>query len=227
MPLTETIHRPTLHEELVERLRNLVVEDTLKPGEKVPEKDLCEAFGVSRTPLREALKVLASEGLVVLKANCGARVVRVTREELEKAFPVIAVLEELAGELACRNLSDAEIKKIEKRHDAMIKAYHVKDRKAYFQANQDIHNALIEGARNDILASHHRLLASRMRRARFMVNLSNDRWAQAIREHQQMMEKLRDRDSEGLGRLMKMHMMNKCAAYFRALDAVSDDAAEG
>lgn len=227
MPLTQNIHRPTLHEELVERLRNLVVEDTLKPGEKVPEKDLCEAFGVSRTPLREALKVLASEGLVVLQANRGARVAQVTREELEKTFPVIAVLEELAGELACRNLSDAEIDEIETRHDAMIKAYLAKDRKAYFQANQDIHNAFIEGARNDILESHHRLLASRVRRARFMANLSDDRWAQAIREHEQMMEKLHNRDAEGLGRLMKMHMMNKYAAHIRALDAVSEDAAEG
>jgi DNA-binding GntR family transcriptional regulator len=227
MPLTQNIHRPTLHEELVERLRNLVVEDTLKPGEKVPEKDLCEAFGVSRTPLREALKVLASEGLVVLQANRGARVAQVTREELEKTFPVIAVLEELAGELACRNLSDAEIDEIGTRHDAMIKAYLAKDRKAYFQANQDIHNAFIEGARNDILESHHRLLASRVRRARFMANLSDDRWAQAIREHEQMMEKLHNRDAEGLGRLMKMHMMNKYAAHIRALDAVSEDAAEG
>jgi DNA-binding GntR family transcriptional regulator len=226
MPLTETIHRPTLHEELVERLRNLVIEDVLKPGEKVPEKDLCEAFGVSRTPLREALKVLASEGLVVLQANRGARVATVTREELEKTFPIIAVLEELAGELACKNLSDAEIEKIEQRHATMIKAYRVKDRKAYFQANQDIHNALIEGARNDILETHHRLLASRVRRARFMANLSDDRWAQAIREHEQMMEKLRVRDSEGLGQLMKIHMMNKYAAHIRALKAASEDAAE-
>ncbi len=227
MPLTKTIHRPTLHEELVERLRNLVVEDTLKPGEKVPEKDLCEAFGVSRTPLREALKVLASEGLVVLQANRGARVAEVTREELEKTFPIIAVLEELAGELACQNLSDAEIEVIETRHAAMVKAYLAKDRKTYFQANQDIHNALIEGACNDILETHHRLLASRVRRARFMANLSDDRWAQAIQEHEQMMEKLRVRDAAGLGQLMKTHMMNKYAAHIRALEAVSEDAAEG
>lgn len=66
MTLAETIKRPSLHQELVDRIRNLVIEDGLKPGEKVPEKELCEAFGVSRTPLREALKVLASEGFVVL-----------------------------------------------------------------------------------------------------------------------------------------------------------------
>lgn len=227
MPLTKAIHRPTLHEELVERVRNLIVEDALKPGEKVPEKELCEAFGVSRTPLREALKVLASEGLVMLEANRGTRVARVTREELAKTFPVIAALEELAGELACQNLSEAEIARLEKRHSAMVAAYRAQDRKAYFQANQDIHNALIEGARNDVLESHHRLLASRVRRARFMANLSDERWAQAIEEHEQMMERLRARDAAGLGRLMKIHMMNKCAAHIRALDALSENVAEG
>lgn len=226
MPLTKAIHRPTLHEELVERLRNLIVEDTLKPGEKVPEKDLCEAFGVSRTPLREALKVLASEGLVVLRANRGASVAEVTREELEETFPVIAVLEELVGELACRNLSQADIEKIRKRHGEMVAAYRAKDRKSYFQANQDIHNALIEGAGNGILETHHRLLASRVRRARFMANLSEDRWAQAIEEHEQMMQKLDARDAEGLGQLMKQHMMNKYAANIRALESAVGEATE-
>ncbi|MBM7070337.1 GntR family transcriptional regulator [Actibacterium sp. 188UL27-1] len=226
MNLPETIKRPTLHEELVERLRNLVVEDALKPGEKVPEKELCESFGVSRTPLREALKVLASEGLVVLQANRGARVARVTRKELEDTFPVIAMLEQLAGELACQNLNDAEIARIEKRHDAMVKAYKARDRKTYFQANQDIHNALIDGAKNELLESHHRMLAVRVRRARFMVNLSEERWAEAIQEHEQMMEKLRDRDVTGLGQLMKTHMMNKFAAHIKALDLASEDSAE-
>lgn len=212
----ESLKRPTLHQELVERVRNLVVEDVLKPGEKVPEKDLCETFGVSRTPLREALKVLASEGLIVLQTNRGARVAEITRAELEKTLPVIAVLEQLAGELACRNLSDAGITQIGKRHDAMIKAFQAGDRKAYFQANQDIHNAVIEGAQNEILEAHHRMLAARVRRARFMANLSDERWAQAIQEHEQMMEKLRARDATELGILMKTHMMNKLAALLKA-----------
>lgn len=227
MNLTKSIKRPTLHEELVERLRNLVVEDALKPGEKVPEKDLCESFGVSRTPLREALKVLASEGLVVLQANRGARVAEVTREELENTFPVIATLEQLAGEMACRHLTAAGIGYIKKRHDAMVKAFIARDRKAYFRANQDIHNALLEGAQNEILESHHRILAGRVRRARFMVNMSDERWAQAIQEHEQMMEKLRERDALGLGQLMKTHMINKYAAHIKALSEMPEGASQG
>jgi DNA-binding GntR family transcriptional regulator len=225
--LTQSIHRPTLHEELVERLRALVVEDVLKPGEKVPEKDLCVSFGVSRTPLREALKVLASEGLVVLHANRGARVAEVTPEELAQAFPVIAVLEGLAGEEACRRLSDAEIATIGRRHDEMVAAYRARDRKSYFAANQDIHRAIIDGAGNDILATQHRLLATRVRRARFLVNLSEERWAEAIEEHERMIERLRLRDAEGLGRMMRAHMANKGAAHIRALDAPPGRVAEG
>ncbi|WP_253276909.1 GntR family transcriptional regulator [Ruegeria sp. 6PALISEP08] len=132
MNLTDSINRPTLHEELVERLRNLVVEDVQKPGEKVPEKQLCDSLGISRTPLREALKVLASEVFVVLQANRGARVASVTREELEKTFPVLATLEQLTGELACQHMDSAEIELIERRHVDMLKAYKSSDRQAYF-----------------------------------------------------------------------------------------------
>lgn len=219
MNLLETIKRPTLHEELVDRLRSLVVEDALKPGEKVPEKELCESFGVSRTPLREALKVLAAEGFVVLHANRGARVAKVTRQELDDSFPVIARLEQLAGELACQHMDSEDLEWIEKRHGAMVKAYQARDRQAYFQANQDIHQALIRASKNDILEAHHKLLAARVRRARFMANLSGERWAQAIQEHEDMMNALRAGDGPRLGQLMQLHMMNKYAAHIKLFEA--------
>lgn len=219
MKLTDSIKRTTLHEELVERLRNLVVEDVLKPGEKVPEKQLCDSLGVSRTPLREALKVLASEGFVILQANRGARVASVTREELENTFPVLAALEQLVGELACQQMDAAGFQRIESSHKDMLSAYEARDRQAYFKANQDIHQALIQGARNDILENHHKLLAARVRRARFMANLSDERWAQAIDEHEAMMELLKARDADGLGKTMKLHMMNKLSALVKALEA--------
>ncbi|PYG25595.1 GntR family transcriptional regulator [Pelagimonas varians] len=221
MTLAETIKRPTLHQELVDRIRNLVIEDGLKPGEKVPEKELCEAFGVSRTPLREALKVLASEGFVVLQTNRGARVAEVTRQELEDTFPVIARLEQLAGELACVHLSDTDIAGIEARHKAMVSAYKAQDRPSYFKENQAIHKALIGGAKNKILEDHHKLLAARIQRARFMVNLSDERWAAAIAEHETMMEHLQSRDGDMLGQVMKVHIENKFRAFMKGLDAQS------
>ena len=130
MNLSTPLARPSLHEELVKRLRQAIVEGSLEPGAKVPERELCENLGVSRTPLREALKVLANEGLVILESNRGARISNVTMEELEAAFPVIAVLEGLAGELACERATDDEIAQIVARHHDMFRHYDAGDRPA-------------------------------------------------------------------------------------------------
>ncbi|MEM6971613.1 MAG: GntR family transcriptional regulator [Pseudomonadota bacterium] len=213
------IQRPSLHAELTDRLRHMVIEDQLSPGEKIPEKDLCALFGVSRTPLREALKVLASEGLVVLEVNRGARVAEVTVEELDKTFPVLALLEQLVGELAASSIDDDGIAAVTALHDSMLAAFRAGDRPTYFQANQDIHSALLAAAGNDVLESHHRLVATRVLRARFMVNMSDTRWAEAIAEHEEMLTHLSARDGEALGQVMKRHMLNKYRALKAALAA--------
>ena len=119
----QTITRTSLHLELVERLQSLIINGGLEPGAKVPEKNLCEQFGVSRTPMREALKVLASDGLVDLKPNRGAWVTLVTTSEVEEVFPVLGALEALAGELACKNITDEEIAAIGTLHDQMVQSY--------------------------------------------------------------------------------------------------------
>ena len=102
MMTSDSIARRPLHEELAERLRDLISLGELQPGEKIPEKALCERFGVSRTPLREALKVLASAGTVTLRPNRGAVVSTLTREELDEVFPVMGSLEALAGKSLAR-----------------------------------------------------------------------------------------------------------------------------
>ncbi|MEE8500357.1 MAG: GntR family transcriptional regulator, partial [Kiloniellales bacterium] len=113
------IVRASLHEELVARLRDLIVEGELTPGARVPERTLCQRFGVSRTPLREALKVLASDGLLELLPNRGATVARLTAADLDEMFPVMGALEALAGELACARISDAELAEIRALHYQM------------------------------------------------------------------------------------------------------------
>ena len=224
MNLSAPIHRPSLHEELVDRLREMIVEDHFQPGEKIPEKSLCDSFGVSRTPLREALKVLASEGLVVLTPNRGSRVATVTPEELANTFPVLAALERLVGELSAERISEAEVAHIRERHEAMVRHHKERDRSAYFTANQDIHSAIVRSAANPLLEQHHTALASRVRRARFMANISDDRWAQAIAEHAEILAALEDRDGARLGALLSNHLMNKFAALQRAIEGVSDAA---
>jgi DNA-binding GntR family transcriptional regulator len=216
MNLSTPLARPSLHDELVTRLRQAVVEGVLEPGAKIPERELCESLGVSRTPLREALKVLASEGLVVLEPNRGARISPITMEELEAAFPVIAVLEGLAGELACARATDAEIAAIVARHDDMFRAFDAGDRQSYFKANRDIHGALFAAARNPVLEHHYAMLSARVDRARLLANVSDTRWADAVAEHRIIVEAVAQRDGARLRELLEMHLNNKLASLKKA-----------
>ena len=215
--LQETLARPALAVELADRLRQMIVDGDLEPGGKVPEKALTERFGVSRTPLREALKVLAAEGYIRLIPNRGSVVTALTIADLEEAFPIIAALEGAAGELACRNASDEEITAIGKANDAMHAAFRAGDMPAYFELNQKIHGAILTAARNPMLISHHRKVAQYVQRARYQANRTPQRWAEAVVEHDAIIEALEARDGERLGRLMKAHLEHKLEALRQAL----------
>jgi len=201
--------RHTLHDLLVERLRAQIVEGALAPGEKVNEKALCEAFGVSRTPLREAMKVLAHEGLVALTPHRGAQIAHLTLADLEQAFPVIGALEALAGELACAQATDREIEEIAQLHGQMEKAWKKRDRAAYFHLNQEIHEAMARAARNPVLDQMRGMLSGRVARARYFANISTPRWDQAMKEHNEILAALKARDGERLGSVLKAHLAHK------------------
>src|ERR1700684_3954266 len=113
----------SLHDEVLARLRDYIVEGNLEDGARIPERELSLRFGISRTPLREALKVLASEGLIELLPNRGARVRQWSEHDLGELFDVMGGLEGLAGRLACENITDAEITEIERLHYEMYGFY--------------------------------------------------------------------------------------------------------
>ncbi len=207
--LKQPIIRQSLHEELVGLVRELIVDGDLPPGIKIPEKELCERFGVSRTPLREALKVLASEGLVTLTPNRGAAASQITIEDLEEVFPVMGALEALAGELACEQMTAREIASVRSLHNRMVEHYRQEQLKPYFQLNQSIHEAILAGSRNNSLIAMYRSLAGRVRRARYFANMSRDRWDQAAAEHEEIIAALEARDGTQLAALLKQHLQNK------------------
>ncbi|MDF1609316.1 GntR family transcriptional regulator [Hoeflea sp. YIM 152468] len=206
---TNVIERRSLHLELVERIRPLIVERQLEPGDKVPERDLCERFGVSRTPMREALKVLAAEGLVRLEPNRGAWVTVVTVEEVEEVFPILGALEALSGELACANITDAELSHVRRLHDQMMDSYRDRNLAEYFKTNQKIHRAILLAAKNHSLTNACQVLSARMQRARYAANLSEERWADAVKEHEQIIQSLEARDGKRLSQVLARHMKNK------------------
>ncbi len=204
-----TISRRSLHVELVDRISDMIIAGELAPGTKIPEQEMCKRFGVSRTPMREALKVLAADGLVSLEPNRGAWVSKITLEELEEVFPVMGALEALSGELACERITDKEIDDIKKLHNRMLKYYKSQDLARYFQTNQEIHEAILNAAKNTTLSLQYRSLASRVRRARYMANMSEERWKQAVEEHEQILMALEKRQGSKLARILKRHLKNK------------------
>lgn len=204
----------SLHDELLARMREHIVEGHIPDGARVPERALCERFGVSRTPLREALKVLAAEGLLDLLPNRGARVRTLGERELADLFDVIGGLEALAGRLACERITDDEIAAVEQLHHRMYAHYLRREMPGYFQCNQQIHQAIVAAARNTTLAASYAAFGARIRRVRYSANLaqSRDRWSEAMREHETILDALRRRQGAALADILFRHLRSKQAA---------------
>lgn len=217
MTALDGIQRRYLHDEVAERLRELILSGELEPKERINETELCERFGISRTPLREAIKILATEGLLELLPNRGARVGSVSEAEIEEIIEVVAGLEATAADLACRVIGDAEIDAIEAKTIVMEKAFQRRDHVAYFTLNREIHEAMMQAARNGTLAGIYGNLSSRIQRMRYTAHKTDEQWQRAVDEHRRMVDLLRARDADALARLMRDHIRGKkeviAAAY--------------
>jgi DNA-binding GntR family transcriptional regulator len=205
----DAIDRRPLHREVTDRLRALIVQGELAPGERLNERVLAERFNISRTPLREAIKLLSLEGLVRLLPNRGAEVTRLTPSDVEDLFQVMGALEALAGELACARATDEDIAEIRSMHERMFEHFKSGDRAQYFSLNQRIHRKIVECARNEELSAMYGNLTHRVYRARYMANFSTTRWGQAMEEHDEILAALSQRDSRRLNAILKAHLANK------------------
>jgi DNA-binding GntR family transcriptional regulator len=212
---SDAIARRPLAAELSDRIRELIVAGEIAPGERIAEKALCERYGVSRTPLREALKVLAREGLVTLTQNRGAAVSEITLADLEEAFPVVAALEALTGELAARSATDAQIAEARALHERMAETMAAGDRAGYWPLNDAFHRLLSAAARNRTLAETKAAAELRLQLARRRASLDATRWRQAVEEHAAIVAALEARDPTRLADLLRLHIDNKLAALRR------------
>ena len=161
----------SLHEEVLSKVRHMILQGELEPGSRIVERSLCERFKVSRTPLREAFKVLRSEGLVEILPNRGARVPTFRKREICDAMEIMAALEGLAGELAAERAADDVIADIRALHYQMFAHYLRAQVPEYFRVNQSIHRRIVEAAGNQLLTANHDALALRVMRARYLMNL--------------------------------------------------------
>ena len=198
-----------LHEQVAQQLRELILDGTLEPGSRLSERQLGDQLGVSRTPLREALRSLAGEGLVLLLPRRGAQVARLNAAEVEHIFPVIEALEALGGALACEAMSDAQIQEVKALHTRMVAAYKAADERTFFELNRQVHERILAGAANPVLLRTYESLSGQVRRARFMALNTKAQWRQAVREHEEIIGALVSRDAERLSAALHSHLRGK------------------
>lgn len=211
--------RQRLHDSVVAHLRQLIVESILAPGTKLNERELCETMGISRTPLREALKVLEVEGLIEISPNRGASVYKMSHQEVWETFEFVGGLEAMAGEMACARITDEEVAVIKQLHEAMLVCKATGDLPGYYRNNQSIHNRIAEATRNSVLLKTYLSMNRRLQSLRLKSNISPGKWDQAVGEHQQMIEALDARDGQRLGMLLAGHLLEKRAAVMEQLAA--------
>jgi len=205
----EAISPQPLHSVVAGRLRDLIVEGDLAPGERLNERLLSERFGISRTPLREAIKMLSSEGLVKLLPNRGAVVTTLTVKDAEDMFQVMSALEGLAGELVCGRVTEKGVAEMRHLHALLREQYEKNDLAEYIRLNQRIHEKIVDLAGNAELKTLHGTLSARVRRARFMANFSRERWAEAMADHDEALKALEARDGPRLAALLKSNLAKK------------------
>jgi DNA-binding GntR family transcriptional regulator len=203
------IPRAALHEQVAHRLRQMLVENRIAPGAKLNERELSEVLNISRTPLREAIKMLAAEGLVALLTNRGAIAVKLTESDVRNTFEVMAGLESQSGELAALRITDDELKEIKALHYDMLAAYTRQDLPTYYRLNANIHSAINVAAKNPVLTATYKQVNARLQALRFRSNQDGDKWKAAVREHEQMVSALEARDPVAMRTVLMSHLINK------------------
>ena len=209
MDLIAQHNSQNLHEGTFQKLRSLLVEGVIAPGSKLNERELAESLNVSRTPIREAIKRLAADGLVELIANRGAIAVQLSHADVVHTFDVIAQLEGYSGELAAKNISAATLSELEALQYEMMASYARRDLSNYYKLNLRIHHLINQAANNPVLTQLFSQVNARIEALRFRSNQNGVKWEKAVEEHQEMIDALKTHDSERMRKVMIQHVMNK------------------
>jgi DNA-binding GntR family transcriptional regulator len=194
LPKLPLVTSPLLIEETARVLRELIVQGTLEPGRRLSERELGAQLGVSRTPLREALRLLAGERLVEVLPRRGARVALLDSALVEDVYPVLGCIERLAVDMACKRVTNADLERLA---DMLAKMRAIRsrgDKQRFFAMSREFHETILNAAENTTLREMHRQLSGQVRRARFFSLNTEAEWDEALREHRLIMAALRKRN---------------------------------
>lgn len=208
----KAIRKKTLHEEIAENLRKMIMTGELKEGDKIKEDRLCASMGISKTPLREALRVLSVEGLVRLVPNRGAYVSKPTFKSIKEMFDVMSVLEGVCARTAAEKMTDRAFQHLEALHGVLEEKFRQRDQEAYIRHNNRYHAYVQKLAGNHTLNQIVNGLRQQILLYRFQSLNLKGRFEDSILEHRQLLEAFRRRDAEKAESLMKSHLKNQCDA---------------
>jgi DNA-binding GntR family transcriptional regulator len=197
-----------MHVAILQQLRLDIVEGRWQAGERLPEPLLCEEFGVSRTPLRDAFRILETEGLVELIPHVGAVVTAPEASDIIGAFEVLSLLEAAAAEAVARDRPPEVLKKLAKTTELMQIALEKGNHRRYFELNDDFHYAIVEGANNLVMRQMHEHLMWHVHRVRHIINRRRPfgREAGTGEEHQAIMQAITEGDSARAFALVRSHV---------------------
>lgn len=202
----------TLSQEVARRIRAMILQGLIAKGEKIGETHLCQTLGISRTPLREALRLLSSEGLIDLIPNRGAYVAQPSMQDVKELFEVMAILEGACARVIAERMTRSDFVKIERLHGKLEKYFAVRDHERYLKVNHQFHALVQEMAGNRILNEVISGLRDKIQLYRYRQLYQPDRFQASISEHRDLLEALRRRDPAAAESLMKIHLMNQCEA---------------
>lgn len=207
--MNERILSQALYLQVADRLRDQIYKHELKPGDAIDEMVLCERYGISRTPLREALKVLSSEGLIELIPRRGSFVRSMDMAELNELFPMMAVLEGLCARGAVENCSAPELERLQQMHAELERLAEAGDIDAYYELNFVFHQAVQDLSGNKWLQRIIGDLRKVLRLARHMQLTIPGRLSASIEEHRQIMTAFENHDPEMADRNMQEHLIKQ------------------
>lgn len=187
-------------------LRGRIVHGQIRGGERIVERNVSAELDVSRTPVREALKLLEADGLIRISRNKGALVTRLTSDEALNLFEVSAALEGLAAARFATAAAPAALDQLEGLHERILFHYRRSQIEPYFDANTAAHDLIVKGCGNPVLTAHHRRIMLMARRGRYMAIMSPERWAQAVQEHEDLMQALRAGDPQAASTIWTKHL---------------------
>jgi len=215
--MNSTIVRKTLHDDLVPMLRDMIIDGELGPGSRINEQALCDRFGVSRTPLREALKMLSVKGLVRLLPNKGASVAHINQKEAEELIPLLGTIEAHASELACARIDATGLSRIADMHRQLLDSHRNGDEPGYLKTNRALHAAIVAAAGNHTLSQVHHIVEMQLCLLPVPRKLT-PQWDEAINDHENILKALRMRDGVRLSAIMRDHVRHKMVVIGRAFE---------